>query len=170
MASKLVVTGAPYPTSPPPFEGMDSWHGAVMVDPVTTPAPGQENRSAVERASAAGVLRDADAEARTVYSDGRPRAERLAPGTPPQLRPPGVPDRGQRHPLSNWGTPRQVNNFNPHDGQAHGRLDPANVGAASAGSQQPGLFLRRNTHRLAPEPWDAGLYLDAGAAGVGGGR
>jgi hypothetical protein len=162
MTNKLILTAAPYPLSPPPFEGMDSWSGAPMADPVSTPAPGVEALSVRERAADAGVLRDPDAEARAVYTDARPRLLRLMGGTPPAVRPAGVDNRGERHPLSNWPTPRPVVNYNPHGPGLHGELRPG-VSEQASGSMQPGLFLRRNTFRLAPEPWDANYFVEPNA-------
>lgn len=162
MSNRLIITAAPYPLSPPPFEGMDSWAGATMPDPVDPPEPGIQDLPVRELAAYAGTLRDVDNG--SVYADARPRALRLESGaTPPAVKPPGVDTRPRRHPLTNWPEQREVIDWNPHGVHSHGQLTPG-VSAQAQGNQQPGIVLRRNTFRLSPEPWDSVQMLERPSA------
>lgn len=166
LPNPVAETGAPPPRASrrnlrlanvPPFDGMGQ--GEPLEDPVATPATGVQSIPAMTRAQDRHQLRDPDAEQRAVYQDARPRPESFDLEAPLHLRPPGVPDRAQRHPITTTND-RTWTRFNDNWG-AHGEL-VAGV-QTNPGTMNPGTSSHRNTHRLPPEQWDTAVFIPAGA-------
>lgn len=145
--------------SPAPFKGMND-DGDSLPTTVTLPAEGIQSIPSRERAADRGTLRNPDRDQGWDSTGSAPRTETFTPGDAPGIKPPGIVTRVARSPLSMVTNRRVVQMNDKTDG--HGQhAEFSDHVQTNTGPMNPSLQVWRNTHRLAPQPWDAGFYLDA---------